>query len=615
MNWLTLWRVRRATLSESRRARSIRLVPEALEPRWNPALPTPMEQETLELINRFRSDPTGEFDRLISGVNPITSPIPGVAEALRFFNTNPTVLRDQMASLTSAPPLAWSDALNRAASNHNQLMIQFDQQSHQLPGEPDLGTRVTNAGYGDWSQVGENVYAFARSPAEGHAGFVLDWGPGPNGIQSPPGHRLTLINPAYREIGVAFVAETNPNTQVGPFVTTQVLAARFNSPTFLVGVAFDDTSGDAFYNAGEGLGGLNVTATGAAGSFSTTTWASGGYQLEVPAGTYQVEFSGALLSQPVTKTVVVSPGRNAKVDLDRSRDQGNPPAEPGRFQFETAALQVVEGEGALITIRRVDGAQGTVSVVLARAAGTASPNLDFNSSALNQTITFGPGMSSFSLLIPTLDDSSVESTETIVLELRDPTNGAGLTNPSQLTISIIDNDEAPPPPPPPPPPTPGQLAFVTLAPRVRENAGQVRLVVTRTGPLTQPAQVRFQASDLTARARQDYLTRGGVLRFAAGQRQATLTIRIRDDRLAEPTEQFRVTLSQPSADLLLMSGRETATVSIRDNDRGRAQGRSLMAAASVASSRDANATTFRGGVVPVIATRWTPPPLRRATNR
>ena len=614
MIWLTLQRACKTTLSGSRRVRSFRLVAEALEPRWNPALPTPMEQETLELINRFRSDPTGEFERLISGVNPYTSPIPGVAEALTFFNTNPTVLRNQLASLTPAPPLAWSDSLSQAATNHNQLMIQFDQQSHQLPGEPGLGTRVTNAGYTNWSNVAENVFAFAESAAHAHAGFVLDWGSGPDGIQSPPGHRINLINPVYREIGVAFVAETNPDTQVGPFVTTQVLGARFNSPDFLVGVVYDDTNTNAFYDAGEGLGGVNVTATGAAGLFRTTTWATGGYQLELPTGTYQVEFSGAALSQPVTKSVTVVKGRNAKVDLDRSRDITDPPPQPGRFRFETTTVQVVEGAAVQVTIQRIGGTDGTVTVSLARAGGTATPGVDFNAATLDQVITFGPGVNSFSVLVSTLDDTLVESTETIVLELRDPTNGASLAAPIQTTISIVDNDETPPPPPPPPPPLTGLFGFTVVNSRVRENLREVRLMVRRTGPLSQPATVMFNTNDLTARAGQDYVARAGVLQFAAGQRQTTLTVRIRDDRVAEPTEQFRVALAQPSTGLGLTPGREAVTVSILDNDRPR--GRTLRASGTTRRpSASRPSLPGPGWLTPLTSTRWTVPALRRVSPR
>ena len=40
---------------------------------------------------------------------------------------------------------------------------------------------------------------------------------------------------------------------------------------FLTGVAFDDRDGDRFYDVGEGLGGLTLTAVSSTGATYTTT--------------------------------------------------------------------------------------------------------------------------------------------------------------------------------------------------------------------------------------------------------------------------------------------------------------------------------------------------------
>jgi Ca2+-binding RTX toxin-like protein len=44
------------------------------------------------------------------------------------------------------------------------------------------------------------------------------------------------------------------------------------------------------------MGGITVTATGSGGTFTTTTWDAGGYQMVLPAGSYTVTFSGAGLA-------------------------------------------------------------------------------------------------------------------------------------------------------------------------------------------------------------------------------------------------------------------------------------------------------------------------------
>ena len=67
----------------------------------------------------------------------------------------------------------------------------------------------------------------------------------------------------------------------------------------------DDKDGDHFYDVGEGLGGLTITAVGTTGaSTSTASQSAGGYSLALDPGTYTITFSGGGYSS-VTKTVAV----------------------------------------------------------------------------------------------------------------------------------------------------------------------------------------------------------------------------------------------------------------------------------------------------------------------
>src|SRR6185503_227385 len=146
------------------------------------ALPTPREQQMLELINRFRTHPQDELPLLLESDDP------DIQNALRFFNVDENQLHQQWKQLQAAPPLAWNEALSRTAKGHNNRMLAAGRQSHQLPGEPVLSQRVAGAGYRDASFVGENIFAFTESIEHAHAGFAIDWGNGPHGIQNPPGH-------------------------------------------------------------------------------------------------------------------------------------------------------------------------------------------------------------------------------------------------------------------------------------------------------------------------------------------------------------------------------------------------------------------------------------------
>jgi Ca2+-binding RTX toxin-like protein len=270
--------------------------------------PSSREQEMMELLNRMRTNPAGELPLLIHSKDA------NVNNALDFFNVNTSVLADQWASLDPVQPLAWNAQLYDAASDHTELMLQQDQQSHQLSGEPNLGERIHNAGY-NYSTAGENVYAYAKSTFHGHAGFAIDWGNDTNGIQNPPGHRDNMMSASFREVGIRIIDST-PGKSVGPQLVTQDFGTRsgFGNPAF-VGVVYNDANSDGYYEAGEGIGGATVKLEGSGGTFATTSMTAGGYQVQVPAGTYKVTASGGALGGSIVLNSVSVGSSNVKRDF------------------------------------------------------------------------------------------------------------------------------------------------------------------------------------------------------------------------------------------------------------------------------------------------------------
>jgi hypothetical protein len=271
------------------------------------------EEYALELINRLRTNPQAELPLLLNSTDP------DVQNALSFFHVDRTVLAQQWASLTPVQPLAWNDILAGTAVAHSQLMNQFDEQSHQLPGEPPPDQRLQNAGYA-FSSFGENVFASATNIFEDHAAFAIDWGNTSTGIQDPPGHRNNLMNPAFREVGIGVVNVSPGNRNTGPLLITEDLGSQLNPGNpFLVGAVFADADGDGFYSPGEGLAGVSVSVAGPGGPFTTTTSAAGGYQLQLPAGTYTVTFSGGGLASPVVQSVTVA-ANNVLLNVNNNND-------------------------------------------------------------------------------------------------------------------------------------------------------------------------------------------------------------------------------------------------------------------------------------------------------
>src|SRR5438552_2526310 len=168
--------------------------------------PSAREQLALELINRARANPAAELPLLLNSTDP------NVQNALSAFGVDRNALQTAWGSLVAAPPLAWNDALAAGALAHTQKMLEFDQQSHALPGEADLGTRFSLAGYSGYSTIGENIFASTHSPFEAHAAFMIDWGSGPGGVQSPARHRENILSTNFREVGISFIDGSSAHT-------------------------------------------------------------------------------------------------------------------------------------------------------------------------------------------------------------------------------------------------------------------------------------------------------------------------------------------------------------------------------------------------------------------
>lgn len=252
------------------------------------AQPTAQEQQMLELVNRIRQAPAAELNILLNSGDP------NIDNALTFFNVDRSTLNQQWSQLSPTAPVAWSSELSNAALSHNQQMIAANLQSHQVPGELPFAQRNVNAGYQDFSYLGENIAAYSTSILQGAASLAVDWGNGPGGIQSPAGHRNNIMSGNFREIGIGVTG--NSGNSLGSQVITQELGNRFSlqNKAWLLGVVFNDNNNNQFYDVGEGLSGVTVEVDNlsqpTATPLITTTLDAGGYQTLLDPGQYQVKF-------------------------------------------------------------------------------------------------------------------------------------------------------------------------------------------------------------------------------------------------------------------------------------------------------------------------------------
>lgn len=401
------------------------------------------EQLMLELINRARSNPLAEMQALFNtGKGNIDSAVSYFANYADLqddgIDNNSYTVADLQATAISQvqgnfnlDPLAWNDNLATSADTHNDLMISMDTQSHNLPGEPSSYDRFVAGGYdlsAGWA-IGESVFGFTEDPLQGHAGYYIDWGFSSTGIQQPAGHRDSILSSSFKEIGIAYTAVPSSNAVLGPNSTTQHFGYSSNNPsTYLLGVVIDDLDGDDFYDIGEGLSGITITATSATQTFTTTSWAAGGYQMELAPNTvYDITFSGAALGADQTFTTFIGSG-NTKLDVETVAFSGNTGP-----QITSAASAIVnENSTWVINVEALDDSD--------TEGNGLSYSLNGGADVSFFTINANTGVLSF-LEAPDFEtplDGGTNNTYNLRVSV---TDSGGLSDTQNIAVTIMDIDE------------------------------------------------------------------------------------------------------------------------------------------------------------------------------
>lgn len=110
--------------------------------------------------------------------------------------------------------------------------------------------------------------------------------------------------------------------------------------------------------------------------------------------------------------------------------------------------------------------------------------------------------------------------------------------------------------------TPAYLDFEFSAITVAENAPAAVVNIYRTGDFRQYTRVDFATEGGTATENSDYKPTGGTLTFAPGEGMKRITVPLIADDETEADESFRIVLSNPSANTLLL--RDTILITIKD---------------------------------------------------
>ncbi len=202
------------------------------------------------------------------------------------------------------------------------------------------------------------------------------------------------------------------------------------------------------------------------------------------------------------------------------------------------------------------------TITVDAAAGTNAVSGDFSLSS-NKTLTIAAGTttSTGAVRITAVDNSTDEPDKSVTVS-GSATNSRGITNPSNVTLTITDDD--------------GEPSLSISSPSVTEgDAGSVALTFTVSLLPASGQQVRVNYADAgtgSATSGTDYTAlTPGTLTFAAGTTSATITVSVTGDTDPEPDETVVITLSGA---VRAQIGTVTGTGRIADDDGRSSQGAS-----------------------------------------
>ncbi|MBL9145941.1 MAG: hypothetical protein JNM99_19835 [Verrucomicrobiaceae bacterium] len=203
-----------------------------------------------------------------------------------------------------------------------------------------------------------------------------------------------------------------------------------------------------------GFGGTNLATDDGFALFRSTTWDNGALANAsvamllpgtAPFPTGPITISNAVLGGVATPSTALAAGYDAPsrlfvVGKGAENKIVINTFSAGKVGFDQPLVTVTEGEDAKLTVKRTGGTEGTVTVNISSvtAGSTATAGTDFT--AVNQLLTFGPGIASQTVSLTTLVNAPTnEPNELIKVTLSGGT--AALGTPSTMFVRILDADD------------------------------------------------------------------------------------------------------------------------------------------------------------------------------
>ena len=185
----------------------------------------------------------------------------------------------------------------------------------------------------------------------------------------------------------------------------------------------------------------------------------------------------------------------------------------GRASFTLASYVTNESAvSAIISVQRLGGSVGSLSVRVAATNGTAANGVNFI--GVTNVLTWASGSNDVKLFaVPLRVDGLVAGDKVVNLRLYNAIPASGLGGQSTATLTIQNDDSY------------GALAFSSSVYDVNENGTNAVITVVRTGGTSGFVSVDYQVNNGTAMNGQDYLSPfTGTLSFAPGVFSRTFEI-------------------------------------------------------------------------------------------
>lgn len=312
-------------------------------------------------------------------------------------------------------------------------------------------------------------------------------------------------------------------------------------------------------------------ASGSTAQYSDYSFSGGSIgTIQIPANQSTVTLDvvpsqDSYTEAPETVIVKIIPGGSTSGYAVSSQDQatvtiydasaGTPAPSPGVGNLPELSVtggSATEGGAITFTFSLSKPAEQEVVVAVATGNRTATAPLDY-SAVLSSEVTIPAGSSSATFSVSTIDDSLVEETETMILQLN-TAFGATLKQ-SSAEGTIIDNDD---------PNSDSSKPKVSITSEVRAKEGDsLTFTIKLDKAATSTVMVHYATSDGAANAGADYESASQTIEIPAGQTEKTISVLAKVDSEAESDENFFVNLTNPVG-AVLDTSKSQATGIIQD---------------------------------------------------